>query len=249
MNDNVQKAHYEAMHDEYEQHYYDKTSLDYRRQFLFKPALKGLNLAGKRVADIACGSGWNTILVREMFPTASFEGFDISSRACESYVRNTGFPANESDFSTYRHEGEKFDFAIVVGGIHHMVSDLGGTAAAIGSLLKRGGYLIAYEPNANFFLNRVRNAWYRADRYFEDETERAISLEELRQIFSGELDLVDTTAIGGPSYIAILNSMILRIPLTIKRPLAGILNVGEHVYNVLPGSAPFPAFISRWSKV
>lgn len=30
MAENVQKAHYEAMHDDYERHYYDPTSLKYR---------------------------------------------------------------------------------------------------------------------------------------------------------------------------------------------------------------------------
>lgn len=248
MAENTQKAHYEAMHDEYEQHYYDDTSLQYRRRFIFRPALQGIDLAGKRVADIACGSGWNTLLLRELFPTARFEGFDISAKACADYERNTGFKAHEQDLSVSGHSGEKFDAAIVIGGLHHMVNDLPAAVAGIAEMLKSGGVLIAYEPNADFFLNRVRATWYKADKYFEEDTERAISLHELQKLFADKMQLIDSHAVGGPAYIAILNSMILRIPLAMKRPLAKALYLTEVLYNILPGSAPYPAFISRWRK-
>jgi SAM-dependent methyltransferase len=247
--ENVQKAHYEAIHDEYERHYYDATSLDYRRRFIFKPALKGLDLNGARIADVASGSGWNTVLMREAVPSASFHGFDISGPACRAYSENTGFPATECDLSTYKHQGEKFDAAIVIGGLHHMVNDLAASTATIADMVKPSGYLIAYEPNANFFLNRVRNAWYKADRYFEEETERALSLDELKGHFAGKMELLDTRAMGGPSYIAILNSLVMRIPMAAKKPLASILSIGEVAYNALPGSAPFPAFLSRWKRL
>lgn len=248
MAENIQKAHYEAMHDEYEQHYYDDTSLEYRRRFIFGPALHGIDLAGKRVADIACGSGWNTLLLKEVFPTAQFEGFDISARACADYRTNTGSKCHEQDLSVSGYSGEKFDAAVVIGGLHHMVNDLPAAIAGITEMLKPGGVLIAYEPNADFFLNRVRSTWYKADNYFEEDTERAISLDELQKLFAGKMQLIDSRAIGGPAYIAILNSMILRIPLGIKRPLAKILYLTEVLYNALPGSAPYPAFISRWRK-
>ncbi|MCD1264079.1 hypothetical protein B5M44_04085 [Shinella sumterensis] len=247
--ENVQKAHYEAMHDDYERHYYDATSLDYRRRFIFKPALKGLDLSGARIADIASGSGWNTVLMKEFVPTATFHGFDISGPACRAYQTNTGFPATECDLSAYSHEGELFDAAIVIGGLHHMVNDLATSTAAIAGMIKPGGYLIAYEPNADFFLNVARKAWYRVDRYFEEETERALSVEELKSCFSGKMDLMNVRPIGGPSYISILNSLVLRIPMAAKKPLASLLNVAEVAYNSLPGRAPFPAFLSTWQRL
>lgn len=246
--ENVQKAHYEAMHDDYERHYYDETSLNYRRRFIFKPAFQGLDLNGACVADIASGSGWNTVLMKELLPSATFHGFDISEPACGAYEKNTGFPATECDLSKYSYDGKLFDAAVVIGGLHHMVNDLSASTAAIASMIRPGGYLVAYEPNAHFFLNRVRNAWYKADKYFEEETERALSIDELRGHFSGKLDLLDVRAIGGPAYIAILNSLVLRMPMKAKKPLASLLSVAEIAYNGLPGSAPFPAFISRWIK-
>lgn len=246
---NLQKAHYETIHDSYERHYYDSTSLDYRRRFIFPPLLHGLELSGKRIADIASGSGWNTQLLKETLPGTQFHGYDISQRACENYSLRTGFPATCCDLLEMNFQDEPFDAAIVVGGLHHMVSDLPRATGTIANMIKPGGYLLACEPNATFFLNGVRKFWYRHDAYFQDDTERPLTVEELREHFAGKLELMDVRFLGGPAYIFILNSLVSRVPLWTKRSLAGLLTAGEIVYNTLPGRAAFPAFVARWIKV
>ena len=248
MSENVQKAHYEAMHDSYERHYYDPTSLDYRRRFIFGPFMKNLSLPNARIADIACGSGWNTALMRDIVPDATFHGYDISERACDDYARNTGFQATCCDLTAFEFNDDPFDVVMVVGGIHHMINDLPQATRTIAAMVKPGGVLVACEPNAQFFLNGIRNFWYRHDDYFEENTERPLTLDELKQHFSGALQLSDAHYFGGPGYFLILNSLVMRVPLSIKSPLAKVLTATEHIYNALPGSAPFPAFISRWKK-
>jgi SAM-dependent methyltransferase len=246
---NLQKAHYEAIHNSYEQHYYDQTALDYRRRFVIAPFVQGIDLSNARIADIACGSGWNTAILRERFPQAQFHGYDISERACEDYRRNTGFEATCCDLGDMTFAGQPYDAAIVVGGLHHMVNDLPRATTAIAAMIRPGGHLLAYEPNRHFFLNGVREVWYRRDRYFEEESERALGLQELTAHFAGKLEPIDQRYLGGPAYMLILNSLVLRVPLGVKKPLAGILTAAELAYNSLPGRAAFPSFISRWRKL
>ena len=52
----LEKDHYERIHSDYARHYYDQTSMAYRRRFIYDHLLAGLDLNGKRVADLACGN-------------------------------------------------------------------------------------------------------------------------------------------------------------------------------------------------
>lgn len=249
MTQNIQKEHYERIHDAYEDHYYDQTSLDYRSRYILAPLIAGVDLENARIADIACGSGWNTRLLSQMLPKATFHGFDISEPACEGYRKNTGFDATCCDVSAADHTSDKFDAAIVIGGLHHMVNNLPQSLANITSMVKSGGTILACEPNAGFFLNGVRKAWYKADAYFEEDTERALSLDELKTGLAGKAELHSVHFFGDPAYIMILNSLVLRIPLRLKRPLARISFVGESLYNMALPTSAYPAFLSKWRVV
>jgi hypothetical protein len=59
MNKNVQKLHYENIHNEYAKHYYDSTSMKFRDKFIYKYLFEGCDLNNKVVTDLACGSGYN----------------------------------------------------------------------------------------------------------------------------------------------------------------------------------------------
>src|SRR5687768_9482207 len=63
-----QKQLYEDMHAAYTAHYYDEPSLRFRREFLIAPLVAGLDFNGRQVADLACGAGFNSQLLREVFP-------------------------------------------------------------------------------------------------------------------------------------------------------------------------------------
>ena len=56
----LQREHYDEIAAEYEAHYSDASSLDYRRQFIYRPMFQGLNLRGMTVLDAMCGSGQTT---------------------------------------------------------------------------------------------------------------------------------------------------------------------------------------------
>ena len=119
-----QKIHYEEIHDAYEAHYYDPTSEDFRRRFIVGPLLEGVNLDGKLVADLASGSGMNSTMLLERFPNANVVGFDISASACAAYRERTGRDAHELDLTRGEDPGIRADAAMIIGGLHHCISDM-----------------------------------------------------------------------------------------------------------------------------
>lgn len=244
-----QRHHYERIHNDYERHYYDPTSMAFRNRFVYDVMFEGIDLNGKRVADLASGSGHNSLAVLERFPAASVTGFDISPSACRGYRELVGAQAHEIDLTAGTDPGMRFDAAIVVGGLHHCVSDLAGTFRTIGALLDRGGLLLMYEPNSECVLEALRRLWYRHDRYFDAATEHALAHGEIAAIASADsFSPIACRYSGGPAYFLILNSLVFRIPLGLKRYLAPPLFLLEAAYNRLPWKACFPTFIARWRK-
>src|SRR5262245_7867661 len=137
-----QKAHYEAIHSDYEDHYYDAESMAFRERFYYDLLFAGLDLNGCTVADLASGSGHNSRAVLRRFPKAVVTGFDISTAACEDYRRNVGRPCLEADLTRPLGYPEKFDVAMIVGGLHHCVGDLLAALQNVATLLRPAGQFL-----------------------------------------------------------------------------------------------------------
>lgn len=245
---NPQKAHYEAVHDAYEAHYYDAPSMAYRHRFLYGPLFAGLDLNGRSVADLACGSGHNSFAVRRYFPDAKTTGYDISESACADYRSRTGGAAYQVDLTCLRDSDREHDAALVIGGLHHCVSDLEATFRNIARLVRPGGHLMMMEPNDQFLLSSIRRIWYRRDRWFEAETEAALKHDEIASRAQPYFVPERVHYFGGPAFYLILNSLITRVPLHLKPALAQVLLPMESIYNRLPGRAPFAAFLAVWRR-
>jgi SAM-dependent methyltransferase len=248
-NTRVQQEHYHRIHDEYQQHYFDPTSMVYREKFIFDPMLNGLDLNGKLIADLACGGGANTLAIKRRFLNSKMVGFDVSTKACEDYRNSTNGVAYELDLTSGEYNSDlKFDAAVIIGGLHHCSYNLSSTFLTISKLLKPGGYLLLCEPNAKFFLEVLRRAWYRNDFYFEPNTERALEHDQILRIGNSWFVGDGCQYIGGPAYFLILNSLILRVPLRSKKYIAPVLMKFEVIYNKLPGIRPYPYFVARWRR-
>jgi SAM-dependent methyltransferase len=243
-----QKRHYEAIHDEYEAHYYDASSMRYRDRFILAPLVDGLDLNDKTVLDVAAGSGFNTMLLRARFPNLRAVGLDISESACRAYERNTGFPARAADLTSALRFDQQFDAALVVGGLHHCVSNLPQTMANLADALRPGGVLLIMEPSATCWLEGIRRAWYRRDRFFDAPTEAALEHDRLLALSAGRFRAELVRYIGGPAYFAILNSLVLRVPLAAKAWLEPVLFPLEAAFNALDAPALAPVFVARWTR-
>src|ERR1043165_10071157 len=78
-----QQQHYDEIAADYEAHYSDEWSVEYRRRFIYEPMFAGLNLDGLNVLDAMCGSGQTTeyLLARG----ANVTGLDISNEVIEQF--------------------------------------------------------------------------------------------------------------------------------------------------------------------
>jgi len=243
-----QKQHYTAIHDAYEAHYYDAPSMAYRSRFIYRWLFDGVDLRNAEVADLACGSGYNSLALKERFDGVRTVGFDISEPACAAYRRTTGGDAHIVDLTRPVATGETYDAAIVVGGLHHCVADLGQTLRNIASMIRAGGHLLMMEPSADFALNIVRNKWYAADRYFDAPTEEALSHDALLRQASPYFEKEAVRYFGGLAYFLILNSLIMRVPLAAKPILWPIVKPVEAALGNIPLPAMYPCFLAKWKR-
>jgi SAM-dependent methyltransferase len=243
-----QKELYEAIHDDYEDHYYDQESTRYRERFYYGPLFEGLDLNGRSVADICSGSGHNSLALLKRFPRAEVVGFDISSAACQDYRRKVGRPAHEADLTKPFSLDQKFDVAMVVGGLHHCSVDLSRTLANIADLLKPGGVFLLLEPNREFVLEGARKLWYRMDRYFDADTESALAHTDLIAQAAGRFTADTVRYFGGPGYFLISQSLLFRMPKSLKRGISAPLMSVEALVNRVPARWLHPYFIARWVR-
>jgi SAM-dependent methyltransferase len=246
--DRRQAAHYDRILGDYDRHYYDRYSLVYRERFILKPLLEGIDLRGKRVADLASGSGETSRYLLRSFPGVEPTGFDISSEACRRYREEVGRRAHVLDLTCGTYAGETFDAAIIIGGLHHCVADLAGTLGTIAKMLRPGGVLLMFEPNKDYMLEGVRRIWYRADRFFDDSTEAALSHDELLVKAGSLFEARLVRYLGGPAYFLVLNSLMFRLPPGLKALIAPPLLAAEGLYNRLASRWFCSAFVAQWVR-
>lgn len=246
---NQQAAHYDSILDDYERHYFDACSMAFREEFMYEPLFTGLDLNGLKVIDLAAGSGYNSLALARRFPDAEIYGLDISEEACKRYGEIVGRPVFQADLTQRPDLGERFDAAMVFGGLHHCVSDLKGALDAVASMLRPGGLLLMCEPNSHYFLEPMRRLWYRLDRYFESATEAALAHDALARLAAEEFQPEKVVHFGGPASMLIYNSMVFRLPASAKRGLTAPLMAVERIYNRLPGRLFFSAFVARWRRL
>src|SRR5882762_6007733 len=79
----LQQDHYDQIADEYEAHYSDACSLEYRRKFIYEPMFEGIELSGMKVLDAMCGSGQTTEYL--LSRGAQVTGLDLSSEVISSF--------------------------------------------------------------------------------------------------------------------------------------------------------------------
>jgi SAM-dependent methyltransferase len=246
---NVQKEHYEAIHDDYESHYYDDESMAYRERFYYAPLFAGLDLNHCAVADIASGSGHNSLALLRRFPNARVTGFEISTVACEAFRRNVGQPCIETDLTRplSAPPGE-FDVAMIFGGLHHCIANLPVVFQNIAHLVKSGGLVLMVEPNREFVFDWVRRLWYRVDKYFDSLNERALKHSELLAEAAPYFSLVNVAYYGGPGYFLVSQSLVFRLPKPVKTAITPGLMAIESLFNVVPGKFGHPYFVARWMR-
>jgi 2-polyprenyl-3-methyl-5-hydroxy-6-metoxy-1,4-benzoquinol methylase len=243
----LQQEHYDQIAVDYEAHYSDSWSLEYRRAFIYEPIFEGLNLCGMQVLDAMCGSGQTTAYLLKQ--GASVTGLDISNEVIESFkARWTTSTGVQRSLLDSGFENNTFDCVVIVGGLHHIHPNVSRAVHEIHRLLKPGGYFCFMEPHTGSLPDLIRRIWYKHDRYFS-ENEEAIDLGALRQEFDLQFRVKSTRYLGNVAFLLVLNSLIFRVPLNVKPLYSPALLRIESLINKLQGKLTSCFVVAQWEKI
>lgn len=167
--------------------------------------LSGLG-ADARVADLGCGSGVFTELLRRRGYSAV--GIDISPKLVEvGCAKYPGLDLREGDAENLPFESGSLDGVLLSGLVHHF-PDPRRLAAEVYRVLKPGGRFVAFDPNrTNPFMWLYRD---RSSPFYSSvgvtENERPVLAHQVRSIFSNEGFQVQTDYIAGLAYRYVASS-------------------------------------------
>ena len=161
--------------------------------------LSGLS-AGARVADLGCGSGVFTELLRRRGYRSV--GLDISPKLVEvGRGKYPGLELIEGDAENLPFENASLDGVLLSGLVHHF-PDPRRLASEVKRVLKSGGRFMAFDPNRmNPFMWLYRD---RASPFYSSvgvtENERPILARQVADIFRSQGFRVDTDYLAGLAY-------------------------------------------------
>jgi SAM-dependent methyltransferase len=241
-----QQQHYDEIAADYETHYSDEWSLEYRRRFIYEPMFEGIDLSGLEVLDAMCGSGQTTsyLLTRG----AKVTGLDISNEVIDQFQsRWTEAKAVKCSLLDSGLPGNSFDCVSVVGGLHHIHPEMKAAVREIHRVLKPGGYFCFMEPHTGSFPDVIRRIWYRFDRFFSDN-EAAIDIARMQRDFADRFTLRKAKYQGNIAFLLVLNSLIFRLPPKSKKYFAPSLLAVEPLINKLQTKFTSCFAVAQWQK-
>jgi SAM-dependent methyltransferase len=243
----LQKELFDRISSQYEAHYDDSCSQDYRARFIYEPVFEGIDFSGMSVLEAMCGSGQTTEYL--LSRGASVTGLDISAQSIESFRRR--WPECKAVCASILDSGlesNSVDCAVVMAGLHHMHPHVGDAIRELHRVLKPGGYLCLWEPHRGSLPDLVRRWWYRHDSLFA-ENEASIDLTALKEEFSSQFSFEKERFIGNFAYLLVLNSLIFRVPLKLKSLYAPILMKVEPIVNLFQGKLMSCVAVAQWRKL
>jgi SAM-dependent methyltransferase len=101
-------------------------------------------------------------------------------------------------------------------GLHHLHPHLAEAVCEVHRLLRKGGTFCFAEPHQGSAFSRLRAIWYRHDSLFADN-EESLDLDGLKGEFASLFEFKLERYVGSAAYLLVLNSMIFRVPLWLKR--------------------------------
>lgn len=230
----------------YEAHFGGELSHKFRNKFFYAPLFDGIMLEGMHVLEAMCGSGQTTeYLIRN---GALVTGLDISKKQIDIFHHR--WPECKgicSSFLDLPATNELYDCIVIIGGLHHIHPFVKQSINIVIKNLKTGGWFCFIEPHSSSIPNIIRKMWYRFDPYIE-KNEAAIDINRLKQDFTDYFIFHEEIYAGNIGYLLILNSMILRMPLWIKKLYAPLMMKIESMITPFQSKSMSCYTIAKWQK-
>ena len=243
----TQRQHYNRIAADYEAQYGDPNGVTYREEFLYRPMFAGLDLEGRNVLEALSGSGHTTSYLLES-KKALVTGLDISEEAIASF--KTRWPECQAICSPITDSGlpdESFECIVIVMGLHHLQPHLPDALREIHRLLRKGGVLCFAEPHQESAFSGLRSIWYRHDSLFADN-EESLHIEALKRDCESLFEFRLEKYVGSVAYLLVLNSMIFRVPLWLKRVYSPALIRLERMLAGFQSRSFSLAVVCQWEK-
>jgi len=184
-----QRSHFNAIAERYEA---GRQEVNHRRikALIWQAARPFLApLAGRRLAmlEAMCGYAEGCEIAGEHLGLdCEYHGFDYSDVIVAEMTRRLGEgKVWQADATSYVPPAEAYDFMLLIGGLHHVPDHAGAVVRQLAQGLKPGGFFVNFEPTSgNRLFKAVREAIYRRNPIFDEATERAFAVGELKGFFA-----------------------------------------------------------------
>jgi len=160
----------------------------------FKTLLQkhNIDLSGKQILDIACGSGYSNKLLCQAFHPSQLVGFDIMWNQIKSAKAETNKAfLFQGDATRLALKSNSVDAAFGFGFLHH-IAHWKSAVAQIADVIRPGGFLILEEPNGSaskFFRNTFRFAIPKEGEFSWSEFESTFTVSGFKLLDSQKLFL------------------------------------------------------------
>jgi SAM-dependent methyltransferase len=241
-----QAEHFDRLAGLYEGHYSDPMGQKYRNKFINDKLFDGIDLGGRDVLDAMCGSGQTTgyLISRGARVTC----LDISPELIETLRGKwPDCTAVSASILATPFDDEAFDCVAVVGGLHHVHPGVDEAVDEIHRILKPGGFFCFMEPHAGSLPDAARKLWYKRDPLFE-ANEASIDFEALAAKNQHRFDCLENQYGGSIAYLLVLQSIVFRMPLGLKRMYAPPLMVLESAIAPFLNKRLACFGMARWRK-
>ena len=231
----------------FEEHYNDDFTRAYKNNFIYPWLMGDLPLKGGSALDAMCGNG--QVVEYLLGRGARVSGLDISKVAMDSFRhRWPGARAVEGSILSPDLEYGSFDLVVIIGGLHHLHPHVHQAVGVIHKLLKPRGWFCFMEPHSGSVWDLPRKIWYRLDRSLFASNEASIDLLQLESEHAADFKVVKRAFAGSLGYLLVLNSMIFRLPMGLKKSIAKPLMRLEAVLQPRLGRRSACFSLSVWQK-
>jgi SAM-dependent methyltransferase len=241
----AQRKHFDAIADIYIQGRSGKNHLAYK-EIIWKYVLAKLSEhipadAQLNGLEAMCGNAETSVRLVEFFPNLTMHAFDLSdSMVNAADVDGTKKISILQKDILLLDDKEVYDFAVIIGGLHHITHDVQTGVSNIYAALKKGGIFLNLEPTHNNFVwEAVRNKIYKDNAIFEENSERAFTLKEYNACLTANgFRILDQFYPGLLGYVLYYNPdafPALNVgPVALARMLAGLdLRLGSNLIGKL----------------